>query len=406
MNIIVYMLKMYLRFDKTQPFISITAILAFLGIGIGVMVLLVAMSIMNGMTKEFEKRIFVMNYPITIFAISNKGIDSNFVDFLENKFENMKFSPYVQTQAIARMNSNIYTMIIYGVDIKKENNINEVVKNAGIGEFNSKFPIIIGERLRNRLLLDNGDKMTLIFTSLTPTGITLIPKMKNFTLNGTFSSGIRSYDNGIVFSSIEAIRNLKGYTNSEFDGIHVYSRDPKKDLALLKSAVKEYSFNYPNTSVEMQGWWEQNINFFSAMELEKKALFIVLMLIILMASLNIISSLLMVVMNRRKEIALLISLGASKRDIKNIFFFLGIVIGGGGIIFGTALSFIVMEILKVFPIIKLPIDVYGISSLPIDLLLSDLIFTLIGAIIIVCISSFYPAYKASKINVLEVLRNE
>ena len=130
------------------------------------------------------------------------------------------------------------------------------------------------------------------------------------------------------------------------------------------------------------------------------------MLIILMASLNIISSLLMVVMNRRKEIALLISLGASKKHVKQIFFRLGAVIGGSGIVFGVIGAFIVMWILKTFDIISIPADVYGVSKLPIELLWSDLLWTIIGACVIVCLSSYYPAKKASKIDVLQVLRNE
>ena len=150
----------------------------------------------------------------------------------------------------------------------------------------------------------------------------------------------------------------------------------------------------------------QNGNFFSALELEKRALFIVLMLIIVMASLNIISSLLMVVMNRRKEIALLLSLGASKAEIKKIFFWVGNVIGLGGTAFGIILTGIAMYVLDTFPIISLPADVYGSSKLPLDLSLLDFCLTIIGAVIIVCLSSYYPAKRASLVDTLQVLRNE
>lgn len=156
----------------------------------------------------------------------------------------------------------------------------------------------------------------------------------------------------------------------------------------------------------IEGWWQKNTNLFAAMDLEKNVLFIVLMLIILMASLNIISSLLMVVMNRRKEIALLLSLGASKQEIKKTFFYLGITIGFCGIIFGVILSGVALWVLDTFPIISLPADVYGVSKLPLHLSAFDFIATLIGASIIVCLSSFYPAKKASQIHALTVLRNE
>jgi putative ABC transport system permease protein len=138
----------------------------------------------------------------------------------------------------------------------------------------------------------------------------------------------------------------------------------------------------------------------------EKALFIVLMLIILVASLNIISSLLMTVMNRRREIALLLSLGATKEEIKKAFFLLGSVIGGTGILFGTFLGLLGIFLLGRFDIITLPEDVYGTSKLPLDLSTGDFVSILVGAIIIVLASSFYPSKKATEIDVLSTLRNE
>lgn len=404
-KLVLFMLTRYLRFDKSQPFISITGILAFLGVGVGVMVLLVAMSIMNGMSKEFKKRLFVMNYPITIFSTSSYKIDPSFLQFLESRFNDLAFSPYIKTQSLIRYGDDIFPILLYGVDIDREKRVNEVVaKHHDPLDKSNIYSLMIGENLANNLLLSKDDRVTLIFTNLTPTGVSLIPRMKKFSISSTFSSGLNSYDNAIAYTTLSALSNINMQEGLRYDGIHVFSNDPFKDIAKVKEALSEFYEGQP--LAKAQGWWEQNGNFFSAMELEKKALFIVLMLIILMASLNIISSLLMVVMNRRKEIALLITLGASKKEIKNIFLSLGLCIGGGGIVFGVISAFIVMEILKVFPIIKLPADVYGISTLPIDLLMSDFIFTLIGSVIIVFLSSFYPAQRASKIDSLSVLRNE
>lgn len=125
-----------------------------------------------------------------------------------------------------------------------------------------------------------------------------------------------------------------------------------------------------------------------------------------MASLNIISSLLMVVMNRRKEIALLFSMGSSQKEIQKTFFYLGNIIGLGGVALGVVLAFLSMYLLSVFPIISLPADVYGINTLPLDLSLIDFTLTLIGSVIIVGLSSYYPSKKASTIDALSVLRNE
>ena len=149
-----------------------------------------------------------------------------------------------------------------------------------------------------------------------------------------------------------------------------------------------------------------NGNFFAALALEKRALFIVLMLIILIASLNIISSLMMTVMNRRKEIALLLSLGAYKKEIKNTFFYLGLVIGGGGMLFGMILGSLTLFVLGSFDLISLPADVYGTARLPLDLSSLDFVLIVVGTSIIVALSSYYPAHKATQINVLDTLRNE
>lgn len=179
----------------------------------------------------------------------------------------------------------------------------------------------------------------------------------------------------------------------------MYSDNAMKDI----KAIQEFLIG---KGVGAIGWWQQNGNFFAAMQMEKKALFVVLMLIILVASLNILSSLLMTVMSRRKEIALLLSMGSSYKEIKQIFLRLGMIIGVSGILTGVSLGFFGMWLLDTFDIISLPADVYGTSKLPLDLSSIDFSFIVIGAIFIVFLSSYYPAKKATKIDVIDVLRNE
>ena len=406
-RLIHFILRRYLRFDKTQPFISITAILAFLGVGVGVMVLLVTMGIMNGMIKEFERKLFIMNYPLTIFSTSNRGLSDDLLKYLESNFPAVQFSPYLQAQAVVREGGEIFPVIVYGVDLARERQVNEVLRKGDLEAFSSTFSMLIGESLYSFLGAAGSQRPTFIFTDMAPTGLSLTPKLKKFDLEGTFSSGLRNYDNSIAYTTFDAIRALRGADSGGYDGIHIFVKDPMQTLPLIREALMDYEARDTRPLyAEVQGWWEQNGNFFSAMQLEKKALFLVLLLIILMASLNIISSLLMVVMTRRKEIALLLSLGASKKDVERIFFRLGGVIGGGGIVFGVLAAFGLMWILKTFPIISLPVDVYGVSRLPIDLLLSDFLWTLFGAFAIVALSSYYPAKKASGVDVLAVLRNE
>ncbi|WP_205464549.1 ABC transporter permease [Helicobacter suis] len=405
-SLAVFLVRRYLRFDKTQPFISITALLAFLGVGVGVMVLIVAMAIMNGMGKEFENKLFVMNYPLTLYATSYYGIDQKTVIALEQRFPHLIFSPFLQAQVMARFNGMLSGGMLFGVNIKQEVRINYILKKGLEGNvktfMQTPFNLVAGKGFKESLMLAEAHKIDLFFTKLEPTGFVLSPTMKRFNLQGYFESGLKAYDGSYLYTNIQALRAIRDLPEEIYDGVHVYSKDAMKDLERIKQALK----SIPNNGVGIEGWWQQNGNFFSAMALEKRALFIVLMLIILMASLNIISSLLMVVMNRRKEIALLLSLGATKQEIKKAFFSLGAVIGMGGIVLGILLAFLVLWILKTFPIISLPADVYGMDRLPLDLSMGDFLGTVLGALIIVAFSSYYPALKASGVNVLAILRNE
>ena len=393
-----YLLFKYLRFDKSQPFITLSAILAFLGVSIGLMVLIIAMAIMNGFDKEFQRKLFTMNYPITIHSQFRGGITNDDVEILKGDFPNLKFSPYISSQVIAKNGDRLEGGLIFGVNLADEVQINSVVAQGAKDANLSDYGIMVGKGIKDEFMLENGDKITMIFTKNDPGGFALIPKMKRFDVRASFDSGLIAYDKAYSYADVKDLAKILGYSEDSYDGVHVFSNDPFKDLELIKE-------NLPPTARAV-GWWQQNGNFFSALALEKRALFLVLLLIILVASLNIVSSLLMTVMNRRQEIALLLSLGASKKEVKKTFFSLGATIGGSGIIFGLILGLFGVWLLGNFDIIDLPADVYGSSKLPMELSFSDLISTVVGAVIIVALSSWYPAKKATEVDVLQTLRNE
>jgi putative ABC transport system permease protein len=398
-NLINLIVKKYLRWDSTNPFISISALLAFIGVSVGVMVLIIAMAIMNGTSKEFEKKLFTMNYPLTIYPKIKNSVNHNMLVELESKFPSLKFSPYLQTQAIIQNSDNMSGGIIFAVDQDREKLINDIYAKATNDIILNKYDIILGAGINDRLQLSLGDKTTVFFTAITPSGFSQMPKMKRFIYINNFKSGLNAYDNAYMYTSLDAIQTILNKPNNIYDGIHVYSSQPFKDIKELGAFVDNYS-------VGIIGWWQQNGNFFAAMKMEKQALLIVLMLIVLIASLNIISSLLMTVMSRRKEIALLLSLGATKKEIKTIFLRLGTIIGFSGILLGILLGFTGIFILENFDIISLPADVYGSSKLPLELSLFDFMVILFGSSLMVWLSSYYPAQRATKINVLDILRNE
>ncbi|MDQ1264467.1 MAG: putative transport system permease protein [Campylobacterota bacterium] len=397
-SIIPYLVKRFLRFDKDQPFIFLSALLAFLGIGLGVMVLIIAMALMNGFDNEFRKKLTIMNYPLTIVPKFYGAVNEDLLLDLELKFPNLKFSPFVQSAVMAREGSKLEGGYLFGVDFKSEAEVNSVLKKA-IKDYNfDKFDVLVGKSLQDEFRLLNDDKLMYIFTHVEPGGMSITPKIKRFTVKGVFDSGLSAYDKAYSYTTIASLQAMLNLPSNQYSGIHIYSQNPQEDIHKIKAFLPQ--------SVSIKGWWEDNMNFFAALELEKTSLFIVLMLIILIAAINIISSLLMTVMNRRSEIALLLSLGTTTAEIKKVFLYLGVVIGISGILAGIVLGLSGLWILSTFDIVNLPKDVYPTSTLPLDLSLKDFILIVVGAFFIVIASSFYPAKKASEVDILTVLRNE
>jgi len=387
----------YLKYDKENPFIFISAMLAFLGISMGVMVLMIAMGIMNGTQKSFTEKLFVMNYPLTVLPIEEEAITDTLIAKLQSNFPDLKFSPYYTSQVISKNEGAVQGSLLYGIDYTKEAALNPIFKKA-MGTNSSKYKVVIGEGLSFEMNAPVGKKVTLYFSEQQAVGFGTMPLQKRFIVDGVFKSGLKAYDKAIMYTSLEAFEKLLKRTSGTYDGLHIYTLD-----AMQK--IKEIQKFLPN-NVVIEGWWQQNGNFFAAMEMEKKALFLVLLLIILVASLNIISSLLMTLMSRRTEIALMRTLGATKREIKVIFFKLGLIIGSAGIMAGTLLGALGIWILTTFDIISMPEDVYGTSRLPVDLTLSDFSMIIIGTSIIILLSALYPAKKAAQTDPLTVLRNE
>jgi putative ABC transport system permease protein len=397
-NIVPYLVRRFLRFDKDQPFIFISALLAFLGITIGVTVLLIAMALMNGFDNEFKKKLTVMNYPLTVVPKFYGAVNENLLIDLESKFPTLKFSPYVQSSVMVKSGSNLEGGYLFGVNFKDEAGVNEVLAKAIKDVKFKKFTVLIGKSLQDEFDLSINQKLMYIFTNVEPGGLSITPKIKRFKVRSVFDSGLSAYDKAYSYTTLDSLQRILHIPSNMYDGIHIYSKDPRKDILRLKKELP--------VTVTIHGWWEDNVNFFAALQMEKVSLFIVLMLIILIAAINIISSLLMTVMNRRGEIALLLSLGTTKSEIKKVFLYLGTVVGISGILAGIVLGLGGIWVLGSFDIIHLPKDVYPTTTLPLDLSLQDFFMIITGAFVIVVASAYYPAKKASEVDILTVLRNE
>ncbi len=397
-SIVPYLVKRFLRFDNEQPFIFLSALLAFLGISIGVTVLLIAMALMNGFDNEFKKKLTIMNYPLTVIPKFYGAVNEDLLLDLETKFPLLSFSPYVQSSIMARSGSKLEGGYLFGVNMNDEAKVNSVLSKAIEQSKIGKFEVLIGKSLKDDYSLYIDDKLMYIFTHVEPGGLSITPKIKRFKVKAIFDSGLSAYDKAYSYTTLESLQSMLHLPSNQYDGIHIFSKNPHVDILKIKKELP--------VSVSIKGWWEDNVNFFAALELEKASLFIVLMLIILIAAINIISSLLMTVMNRRSEIALLLSLGATTAEVKRVFLYLGIVIGVSGILAGIVLGMGGLWVLSTFDIVNLPKDVYPTTTLPLDLSLQDFILIVTGAFTIVILSSYYPAKKASEVDILTVLRNE
>lgn len=397
-SIVPYLVKRFLRFDNEQPFIFLSALLAFLGISLGVMVLIIAMALMNGFDKEFKKKLTIMNYPLTVIPKFYGAVNENLLIDLETSFPNLQFSPYVQSAVMARSGSKLEGGYLFGVNFQEEAKVNSVLAEAIQKSDIGKFDVLIGKSLKDEFALQVDDKLMYIFTHVEPGGLSVTPKIKRFDVKGVFDSGLSAYDKAYSYTTLASLQAILHIPSNQYDGIHIFSKDPHGDIEKIREMLPG--------SVVIKGWWEDNMNFFAALELEKVSLFIVLMLIILIAAINIVSSLLMTVMNRRSEIALLLSLGATTLEIKKVFLYLGIVIGISGILAGIVFGLSGLWILSNFDIVSLPKDVYPTTNLPLDLSIKDFFLIISGAFAIVIFSSYYPAKKASEVDILTVLRNE
>ena len=233
-NIIYYLVKRFLRFDKEQPFIFLSALLAFLGITLGVMVLIIAMALMNGFDKEFQTKLTVMNYPITILPKFYGSTNEQLLTTLINDFPQLDFSPYVVSSVITRSGSKLEGGYIFGVDFKAEAKVNSVVKKAIKDGNYPSFSVLIGKSLKEEFQVQKDDKLMYIFTQVEPGGIAVTPKIKRFTVKNYFDSGLSAYDKAYSYTDIDSLQRVLNMPENQYDGIHVFSKDPQKDIIALK----------------------------------------------------------------------------------------------------------------------------------------------------------------------------
>jgi|TARA_B100001093_G_scaffold143676_1_gene136208 lipoprotein-releasing system permease protein len=395
-----------LRPKKKEGFLKVISIFSFLGIMLGVAILIIVMSVMNGFKTDLTNKILGLNPHIVIQSNGFK-IENNFIINLKNQFKDINISKSYSGEGIVISNNNAKGIIIKGLDTKKEENLNFLKQNITRGNLKKfkKNTAFIGSELSYNLNLDVGDKINLTSSAFIATPFGGLPKQETFIVSGVFNTGFYEFDQNFVFLNLtDALSIFDKIKNDQ--NLEIYIKDPMK-ADYYKKIIQEKNENY-----FVYSWTDLNKSFFSALKVERNVMFIILTLIVVVAAFNIISGLTILIKNKTKEIAILKTLGLSNYSIKKSFFLTGFTIGLfatiAGIIFGIIFSFYIEEIRIVlsntFNLEIFPSDVYFLEKLPSEINLYSIFLIFIFSLTISALASYLPAMTISKMKTFKALK--
>lgn len=408
----------YLRAKQRQAFISINALISMGGVTLGVMAMMVVLAVMTGFSVDIKSKILGMNAHVRVMNRSGKL--EGYGDVMR-KIEAVDgveaAAPFIHSQVMLRSGSYVSGAILKGIDPSRVGQVLDLEKSMKAGDLqalaNGNGPrteggkavrpgIILGKELARLLMANPGDELYVISPSsgsLTPIG-GRVPHMKKFRVVGLFDSGMYDYDTSFAYVCLESAQQLLRLRRS-VNGIEVKVNDIYGVHHISEAILETLGPGYWT-----QDWMQMNKNFFSALKLEKTVMFIILVLIILVAAFNIISTLMMMVMDKTKEIAILKSMGARGKNIMTIFMLDGLIIGLVGTVLGLMGGGLLCYLLTRYEFVKLPSDVYYISTLPVRVQLLDVTLIALSAVAISFLATLYPSYQASKLDPAAAIRYE
>ncbi len=397
----------YLRAKRKQKFISLISVISVLGVAVGVLALIVVLSVYTGFTEGLRDQIIGVNAHALVQRLG--GIISR-PDAVIKKIRTVPgveaATPYIYGQALISSGRNSTGVVLRGIDPKSAGKVITIDREMKTGSLqdleneNGLPPIILGIELARQLRVGTGSKIRLISPNgpLSPLGV--LPKVRTCRVVGLFETGMFEYDSTMGFINLKTARTLAGLGRG-VHGIEVRVDDVER-ADKIAGAIQELLG--PGFSV--RDWMQINQNLFAALKLEKVGIFIALDLIILVAALNIISALVMVVMEKKRDIAILKSMGAATGSIMRIFFYQGMIIGISGTLLGVLGGLGLCALLKNYPIIELPRNVYPMSTMPIKVVPMDVSIIAVSAFLITLGATLYPSWKASRIKPAEALSYE
>jgi lipoprotein-releasing system permease protein len=398
----------YLVSKRRIDFISIITGISAVGVTVGVAVMIIVLSVVNGFEKEVVDRIVGTNAHVVVLRYDEGITDyTDLTSRIEEVDHVLGASPFVFTKAMVSANDQTDGIAVKGVDLRGERRVTTVADRitppleAIDGDSEDLPGIVLGRYLASTLRVSVGDEVSLtspMAASRSPLG--LIPRIKRFRMAGVFDSGMYDYDSSMGFVSIQSAQNFLKL-DDEVTGIQV-KVDDKEKAPQIADAILDHIGGFPFWT---QNWIELNGNLVAWMRNEKVVMWLLLMLIILVAAFNIITSLIMAVMEKTRDIGVLKSMGATSGSIMKVFVIQGLMVSGLGTAAGTVAGLLGSLAISKYKL-ALPPDVYFVDTLPVQVQWPDVVGIAAAAIFIGFAATLYPSWRASKLTPVEAIRYE
>ena len=398
----------YIKTRKKDGFLNVISIFSFIGISLGVAVLIIVMSVMNGFRTELINKIVGFNAHVTVKpyekSINLKKLSNENLKILSKE---LIFSN--SGEAIIINKDYTKGLVLRGYNSKDFSKLDVVKKGKFNGKSNQliKNFISIGKELSFDLDLSVGDRVTIMSPIGIETIIGSLPKQETFIISSVYDSGLADFDRNIAFINLDTLENFFSLDKSKRN-LEIYLNDPSNIEEIRADIQKIFESSFIHT------WADMNSSLFSALKVERNVMFIILSLIIIVAAFNIISGLTILVKNKTRDIAILKSIGVLNKSITKIFFLVGVIIGTSATLFGVFLGVTfslyienLRELLSnTFNISLFPEEIYFLSTMPSEINPSSIFIISICSIFITIIVSIFPAMKASKLDPVKGLKYE
>ena len=396
----------YLLAKRRQVFISVISLVSTLGVTVGVMALIIALALMTGLQGELQDRI--LGASAHVFVYKSKGIDDYRAEIAKIRAVPgvTGAAPVVEAKALIT-GMNYGFVAVKGVDPEFEVTVTDVAGAMTDGSLAQLNPaseddlpgIVLGKDLAGQVGSMVGDTVTLLSPQGTLTPMGVMPRQRRFKVVGTFRLGLYDIDSAAGLVSVDAALRLAG--TERVDRIEAKVSDPYDAPRIADEIANDFGPEYLT-----QDWTDINQQLYSALMLEKIGMGIGIGLIVMVAALNIVASLILLVMEKTRDIAILKTMGASRRSVMMIFLLQGSIIGAIGTVIGATAGVVVATTLDRYRLITIPSDVYQVSYLPFRVLTADVITVILGAVVVCFFATLYPSRQAAKLDPAQALRYE